>query len=165
MEESCLPDGSGPPDADEVLSGGPEWITEILPHREPFLFISRVISVVPGKEATAEYDVPKDFDVFRGHFPGHPIMPGVLILEFMAQTGALALLSLPQYRGKIAYLAGIDRARFKRPVWPGTTLRARVKIGAMRRGIGRGSASAFVGEDEIASATMVFAVVLEEAGV
>ncbi|HHY34952.1 MAG TPA: 3-hydroxyacyl-ACP dehydratase FabZ [Firmicutes bacterium] len=165
MEESCLPDGSGPQNANQVLCGGPEFITGILPHREPFLFISRTISVVPGKEATAEYDVPKDFDIFRGHFPGHPIMPGVLILEFMAQAGALALLSLPQYKGKIAYLAGIDRARFKRPVWPGTTLRARVKIGAVRRGIGRGSATAFIGDDEIASATMVFAVVVEDNGV
>lgn len=165
MEESCLPDGSGPQNANEVLSGGLEFITGILPHREPFLFISRAISVVPGKEATAEYDVPKDFDIFRGHFPGHPIMPGVLILEFMAQTGALALLSVPQYKGKIAYLAGIDRARFRRPAWPGTTLRARVKIGAVRRGIGRGSATVFVGDEEIASATMVFAVVVEDTGV
>lgn len=165
MEESCQPDGSGPRYGTEVLSGGVEFITGVLPHREPFLFISRVVSVIPGREATAEYDVPTDFDVFRGHFPGHPIMPGVLILEFMAQTGALALLSLPQYKGKIAYLAGIDRARFRRPVWPDTTLRARVKIGAVRRGIGRGSATVFVGDEEIASATMVFAVVLDETGV
>ena len=158
MEEMRQPDGTGPRCSAEVLSGGVEFITEILPHRDPFVFVSRAISVVPGKEATAEYDVPADLSVFRGHFPGYPIMPGVLILEFMAQTGALALLSLPQYRGKIVYLAGMDGARFRRPVLPGTTLRARVKIGTVRRGIGRGGGTAFVGDEEIASATMVFAV-------
>lgn len=131
--------------------------TDILPHREPFLFISRVLSITPGQKACAEYDVPPDLPVFQGHFPGQPVMPGVLILEFMAQTGALAVLSPQSAEGMIAYLAGIDSARFRRPVEPGVTLRAEVEVGSLRRGIGRGTGKVFVGDTEVASASIVFA--------
>lgn len=133
-------------------------IESILPHRSPFLFISRIISLEPGGRAIAEYDVPKDLPLFEGHFPQEPILPGVIILEMLAQAGALALLSLENMKGKVALLAGVEQARFKRPVRPGETLRAVMTMGSMRRGVGRAQGSVFVGDSEAARAVIAFAV-------
>ncbi len=133
-------------------------VEAILPHRAPFLFVSRIISIEPGVSAVAEFDVPPDLPAFRGHFPGVPVMPGVLILEMLAQSGALAVLSLDNMKDKIAYLAGIESARFRRPVRPGDVLRAVTRLGPIRRGIGRAEGVCYVGEDEVASATIRFAV-------
>jgi 3-hydroxyacyl-[acyl-carrier-protein] dehydratase len=100
---------------------------------------------------------------FQGHFPGNPIMPGVLIVEALAQVGAVALMSLEQNKGKLAVFAGIDEVRFKRQVVPGDKLRMEVEIHAFRRGIGRGIATAYV-EDEVAcKGTLMFAVVENKA--
>lgn len=131
---------------------------EILPHRPPFIFVSRVISIEPDKRAVAEYDVPVDLPIFQGHFPEHPVLPGVIVLEMLAQTGALALLSKGEFKGKIAYLAGVDSARFRRPVQPGDTLRAEVAMDSMRMQIGRAHGKVFVGEEEVASARIMFAI-------
>lgn len=131
---------------------------EILPHRPPFIFVSRVISVEPDKRAVAEYDVPVDLPLFQGHFPGYPILPGVIVLEMLAQTGALALLSRDEFKGKVAYLAGVDSARFRRPVQPGDTLRAEMAMESMRMQIGRAHGKVFVGDEEVASARILFAV-------
>lgn len=130
---------------------------DILPHRPPFLFVSRIISLDVGKSSVTEFDVDPDLPMFKGHFPQEPIMPGVIILEMMAQSGALAVLADDQYRGKVAYLAAIESARFRKPVRPGDTIRAEISIGPLRRGIGRATGKAYVGGEEVASAQITFA--------
>jgi 3-hydroxyacyl-[acyl-carrier-protein] dehydratase len=133
-------------------------VQDILPHRAPFLFVTRILSLEEGKSVVAEYDVSADLPIFQGHFPQKPVLPGVIILEMMAQTGALAVLCQDEFKGRIAYLAGIEKARFKRPVLPGDTLRAEIKLGEIRRGIGRAEGAAYVGQELVASAVVVFAV-------
>lgn len=132
-------------------------ITAILPHREPFLFVSRIVKIEDGRLVVAEYDVPQDHPFFQGHFPQEPIFPGVIILEMMAQAGALAVLGGANKHGQVAYLAGIDSARFKEPVRPGQTLRAEVEIEFLRMGIGSARGKAFVKDKEVASAKVLFA--------
>lgn len=133
-------------------------IEAILPHREPFLLLDRVIELVPGDHAVAEKDILADDDVFRGHFPGYPIFPGVLQLEAMAQTGAVALLSEPEARGKIVLFAGADHVRFRRPVVPGDTLRLEMYLGQRRGRLGKGEGKAFVGSELACSGTLTFAI-------
>ncbi|HHY75583.1 MAG TPA: 3-hydroxyacyl-ACP dehydratase FabZ [Firmicutes bacterium] len=130
----------------------------MLPHRPPFLFVTRIISIDPEKGASAEYDVPHDLPILQGHFPGYPILPGVIVLEMLAQTGALAVLSREEFRGKLAYLAGIESARFRRPVRPGDTLRADIVLESMRLGVGRARGRVTMGGEEVASATILFAI-------
>lgn len=131
---------------------------DILPHRPPFIFVTRIVSIEPEKGAVAEYDVPHDLSILRGHFPGYPILPGVIVLEMLAQTGALAILCKEEYKGKPAYLAGIDSARFLRPVKPGDTLRAEIALDSMRLGIGRAHGKVTVEGKEVARATILFAI-------
>lgn len=133
-------------------------IEAILPHRDPFLLIDRVIELVPGEYAVAEKDVLPTDDVFRGHFPGHPVFPGVLQLEALAQTGAVALLSEPEFVGKIVLFAGVDHVRFRRPVAPGDTLRLETRLAERRGRIGKGEGKAFVGSDLVCSGILTFAV-------
>jgi 3-hydroxyacyl-[acyl-carrier-protein] dehydratase len=133
-------------------------IEAILPHREPFLWLDRVIELVPGEHAVAEKDILPTDDVFRGHFPGHPVFPGVLQLEAMAQTGAVAVLSRPDAQGKIVLFARADDVRFKRPVVPGDILRLEVKMVESRGRIGKGEGKAFVGTELVSSGTLTFAV-------
>jgi len=133
-------------------------IEAILPHRDPFLLIDRVIELVPGEYAVAEKDVLPTDDVFRGHFPGHPVFPGVLQLEALAQTGAVALLSEPEFLGKIVLFAGVDHVRFRRPVGPGDTLRLETRLAERRGRIGKGEGKAFVGSDLVCSGILTFAV-------
>jgi len=133
-------------------------IEEILPHREPFLLLDRVVELVPGEYAVAERDILASDDVFRGHFPGYPVFPGVLQLEALAQTGALALLSQPDARGKIALFAGVDHVRFRKPVVPGDTLRLETRLTERRGRIGKGEGKAFVGPDLVCSGTLTFAI-------
>ncbi len=133
-------------------------VEDILPHRPPFLFVSRICAIEVGRSAVTEFDVVPELSFFKGHFPAEPILPGVIILEMMAQTGGLSLLAADEYRGKIAYLAAVETARFRRPVRPGDVLRAESVIVSVRRGVGKASAKAYVGDDEVASATIVFAI-------
>lgn len=135
-----------------------EQIKQIIPHREPFLFVDRVVSLEPGKGAVGYKKLTGDEYFFAGHFPGMPVMPGVLILEALAQTGAVAILSMDQFRGKVGYFAEINKARFKRKVFPGDELRLEVRIDKIRGGIGMGSAVAYVGEEKAAYCEIVFAV-------
>ena len=95
-------------------------IQELLPHRYPFLMVDRITELEPGARAVGLKNVSINEPFFQGHFPGYPIMPGVLIVEALAQVGSVALLSLEQNRGKVGYFAGIDSFRFRRPVRPGT---------------------------------------------
>ncbi|TML71729.1 MAG: beta-hydroxyacyl-ACP dehydratase [Actinobacteria bacterium] len=133
-------------------------IERILPHREPFLLIDEVLELEPGRRVVARREVRADDPWFAGHFPGRPVMPGVLIVEAMAQTGAVAVLAEEENRGKIAFFAGIDDCRFKRVVEPGDTLVLTCEIDQVRGPIGRGKATAHVGDQLAARGTLTFAV-------
>jgi len=141
-----------------TLPFGRDEIAAILPHREPFLLLDEVSDLAPGKRVVASYRVPEDGWWFAGHFPERPVMPGVLIVEAMAQTGAVAVLVEEQNRGKIAFFAGIDDCRFKRVVSPGETLTLCCEIDQVRGPIGRGKATAHVGDELAARGTLTFAV-------
>jgi 3-hydroxyacyl-[acyl-carrier-protein] dehydratase len=137
---------------------GRDAIESILPHRSPFLLLDDVLELVPGERVTASYRVPEDGWWFAGHFPGRPVMPGVLIVESMAQTGAVAVLAEEENRGRLAFFAGIDDCRFKRIVSPGETLTLRCEIDQVRGPIGRGKATAHVDDELAARGTLTFAV-------
>ena len=135
-----------------------DQIKEIIPQREPFLMIDRVEEYVPGERATAYKDVNINEPYFAGHFPGNPIMPGVLIVEALAQTGAVAILSMPENKGKNALFGGIDKLRFKRPVVPGDTLKLEVKIIKKKGPIGVGEAIATVDGQVAVKGELTFAI-------
>jgi len=137
---------------------GRAGIEEILPHREPFLLIDEVIELDPGRRVVARRDVRAGDPWFAGHFPARPVMPGVLIVEAMAQAGAVAVLVEEANRGKIAFFAGIDDCRFKRVVEPGDVLTLTCEIDQVRGPIGRGKATAYVGDELAARGTLTFAV-------
>jgi 3-hydroxyacyl-[acyl-carrier-protein] dehydratase len=133
-------------------------IEGILPHREPFLLLDEVIELEPGARVVARKQVREDEWYLAGHFPGRPIMPGVLIVEAMAQTGAVAVLADEANRGKLALFAGIDDVRFKRIVEPGDELELVCELERVRGPIGRGKATARVGSELAARGTLTFAV-------
>ena len=133
-------------------------IMEILPHRYPFLLVDKVESIVPGESAIAYKNVSMNESFFQGHFPGEPIMPGVLIIEALAQTGAVAILSLPEYKGKIALFGGVDKLCFKRQVIPGDVLKLEVNIIKRKGPIGIGSAVATVNGEVAVKGELTFAI-------
>ena len=137
---------------------GREQIEEILPHRDPFLFLDEVLVLEPGVRVIARKRVRDDEWFLTGHFPGRPIMPGVIIVEAMAQTGAVAVLADEANRGKLALFAGIDDVRFKRMVLPGDELELTCELDRMRGPIGRGKATAKVDGKLAARGTLTFAV-------
>ena len=141
-----------------TLPLGRTEIESILPHREPFLLLDEVLELEPGARVVARKTVREDEWYFPGHFPGRPVMPGVLIVEAMAQAGAVAVLSEEENRGRLALFAGIDGVRFKRIVEPGYELELTCELVAVRGPIGRGRASARVGGDLAARGTLTFAV-------
>jgi len=133
-------------------------IMRIIPHRYPFLLIDRVVELEPGKRVVAMKSVTANEPQFTGHFPGRPIMPGVLMVEALAQAGAVAVLSLPEYRGKLALFAGIDECRFRRTVLPGDTLRLEVTLDKLRGVFGRGRGVASVEGEVAVEATISFVI-------
>lgn len=133
-------------------------IMEIIPHRHPFLLVDTIEELEPGVRAVGKKCVTYDEPYFAGHFPGEPVMPGVLIIEALAQTGAVALLQQEEFRGKTAYFAGIDKVRFKQKVVPGDVLILETKIIRMKGPIGVGEAVATVNGKIAAKAELTFAV-------
>ena len=136
-----------------------EEIKNIIPQREPFLMIDEVQEFVPGESCTAYKNVSEDEYYFKGHFPGNPIMPGVLIVESLAQTGAVAILSMEENKGKNALFGGIDKIRFKKQVVPGDRLKLEVKIIKRKGPIGIGEAIATVDGKVAAKGELTFAIV------
>lgn len=133
-------------------------IMEIIPHRQPFLLIDHIEELEPGIRAVGRKCVTYNEPFFNGHFPMEPVMPGVLILEALAQVGAVAILSQPENKGKTAYFGGIDKARFKKKVVPGDVLKLTLEIVKQKGPIGVGKATATVDGKIAATAEMTFAV-------
>ena len=134
-------------------------IRRIIPHRHPILLVDRIVELEPGRRAVGIKNVTANEWFFEGHFPNHPIMPGVLIIEALAQTGAVAALSADEFAGKLGLFAGIDGVRFRRQVVPGDQLRLEVEMERLRRGIGRAAAAATVDGESAAEGRLTFALV------
>ena len=133
-------------------------IQEILPHRYPFLLVDRITECEPGKSATGIKCVSANESQFMGHFPQKHVMPGVLIIEALAQTGAVALLAEEKNKSKIAYFGGIKQARFKRQVIPGDVLTLKCEIISSKGPVGIGKAEAYVGDQLAVTAELTFAI-------
>lgn len=133
-------------------------IMDIIPHRYPFLLIDTIEELEPGERALGKKCVSVNEPFFQGHFPGNPVMPGVLIMEALAQVGAVAILSKPEFKGRTAYFAGIDKARFRQKVVPGDVLMLETTIVKSKGPIGIGQAVAKVNDKKVAEAELTFAI-------
>jgi len=133
-------------------------IQEIIPHRYPFLLIDKIEALEPGISAVGYKNVTMNEYFFQGHFPSEPVMPGVLIIEALAQVGAVSILSLPENKGRIAYFAGINNAKFRQKVVPGDTLKLEIEIIKRKGPIGIGKAVATVNGKKVAEAELTFAI-------
>lgn len=133
-------------------------IMDIIPHRQPFLLIDTIEELEPGKRAVGKKCVSYNETFFAGHFPGEPVMPGVLILEALAQVGAVAILSCEDFKGKTAYFGAVNSAKFKRKVVPGDVLTLELEIIKQKGPIGVGSAKAYVDGKVAVVAELTFAI-------
>ena len=133
-------------------------IKETIPHRYPFLLVDKVTDMEEGKRVSGIKNVTINEPFFQGHFPDYPVMPGVLILEALAQVGAIAVLGMEKNKGKIGFLAGVDKCRFKREVKPGDQLKLDVEITRVKGPIGKGKATATVYGEIACEAEIMFAI-------
>ena len=133
-------------------------IMEIIPHRHPFMLIDTIEELEPGVRAVGKKCVSFNEPYFAGHFPGNPVMPGVLIVEALAQTGAVAILSQPEWKGKTAYFAGINQVKFKQKVLPGDTLTLETEIIKVKGPVGVGMGNAYVDGKLVCRAELTFAI-------
>jgi 3-hydroxyacyl-[acyl-carrier-protein] dehydratase len=134
-----------------------QQIQEIIPHRPPFLLVDRIVELENGKRAVGIKNVTINEPFFIGHFPGYPVMPGVLITEALAQVGAVAILNVESNKGKIGFLASLDNFRFRGQVVPGDTLRLEVEIVRLKGSFGKGKAVASVEGKVVAEGEIMFA--------
>lgn len=137
-------------------------IRKIIPHRYPFLLIDTIVELEPGERAVGVKNVTANEPFFQGHFPDYPVMPGVLIVEAIAQIGAVAMLSHPDHKGHLALFAGIEKVRFKRQVKPGDTLMLEVELGQIRRNIGAGNGTATIDGEIACKGEFMFALVPDQ---
>ncbi|ABP66966.1 beta-hydroxyacyl-(acyl-carrier-protein) dehydratase FabZ [Caldicellulosiruptor saccharolyticus DSM 8903] len=133
-------------------------ILQILPHRYPFLLVDRIIEIEEGKKAKGIKNVTINEPFFQGHFPGNPVMPGVLIVEAMAQVGAVAILSKEEFKGKTPFFAGIDKVRFKKVVRPGDVLLIETELISLKGYIGKAKATAYVEGEVVCEGELLFAI-------
>lgn len=133
-------------------------IKEILPHRYPFLMIDRVEEVIEGKSAKGYKNITINENFFNGHFPDYPVMPGVLILEALAQMGAICILSMEDFKGKIGFLVGADNVRWKKQVVPGDKLDLEIEIIRLKGSIGIGKGKATVDDKLVCEGEIMFAI-------
>jgi 3-hydroxyacyl-[acyl-carrier-protein] dehydratase len=136
---------------------------DVLPHRAPFLFVSAVTAVAPGLSAAGTWQLTGNEPFFAGHFPGRPTLPGVLMIEALAQLGAIAVLLDPRYAGKLPLFGGIERARFRRQVVPGDTLELAVTLDRMSARAGKGHGTALVDGQKACETDLLFVIVESEA--
>jgi len=136
---------------------GPAEIQDLIPHRYPFLLVDRIEELEPGVRAVGVKNVTQNEPFFQGHFPDYPVMPGVLIIEAMAQVGAVGVMAGGDHSDKLALFAGIDGVRFRRQVLPGDVLKMEVRIERLKGRVGRGSGRATVGEERVCEAELMFA--------
>lgn len=141
---------------------GRDVVEQVLPHRDPFVWVSRVVECVPGESIVAELDVPEDLDIFRGHFPGHPVLPGVILMEALAQAASFCILVDRGAEGAIGFLTGIDKAKFRNQVLPGDVVTLSAKIVKSSRRMCVAEVTALVGDKLCASATQKY--ILADAG-
>ena len=136
---------------------GPAKIRELIPHRYPFLLVDKIEEIEPGVRAVGLKNVTQNEPFFQGHFPDYPVMPGVLIIEAMAQVGAVGVMARGEHRDRLALFAGIDGVRFRRQVVPGDVLRMEVEITRLKGKVGRGKGRATVDGERVCEAELMFA--------